>query len=134
VIDIHFLNNGFGLLKEYEGMTNSFISLVFLDLSRRSLQKLHTFEYPSRQIDIYVNKADPTTFLLNEGEFIRIFKVFDNTIIIGERIEIDFYPACFYDKCVYTLKGGNETRVSLSFICLINTSTFLDTSNLYLRC
>jgi hypothetical protein len=120
------------LLVEREGRTDSFISLVFLDLSRRSLQKLHTIEYPFWYNVIRVNKADLNTFILTNGEFIRICKIVDKTIIIGDVIDIGRYPTCFYDKCVYGLGLNFKTGVSL-FICLINTFTFLEKSTPYLR-
>jgi hypothetical protein len=108
---IYPLKDGFGLLKE-RGGGNYVISLVFLDLCRRSLQKLHTVEYSSWFNYICVNKADPTTFLLNEGEFIQIYKVVEKKIVIGEKVEINLYLTCFYDKCVYGLEWNNETGVS----------------------
>jgi hypothetical protein len=100
------------LLKEYKSGNNC-ISLVFLDIRERSLQKLHTFEYPTSTI--FVNKADLNTFILTNGEFIQICKVVDNTIIIGERIEIeiDLNPSCFYDKCVYALTWNDELDVRI---------------------
>jgi hypothetical protein len=98
------LKGGFGLLKE-EGETSSFVSLVFLDLSLGSLHKFHTVEYPTIDIEIVVNKADPTTFILthyiNNEQSSRIFKIVEKKIIIEDVIEIDFSPDCFYDKYVY---------------------------------
>jgi hypothetical protein len=105
--DIHPLNNGFGLLNE-KGETNFFINLISLDLCRGNLQKLHTVEYSSPYINIFVNKADPTTFILNEGEFMQICEIVDKTIIIGEGVEITFMPSCFYDKGVYYLDWYDE--------------------------
>jgi hypothetical protein len=100
-------------LKE-NGRTNSFISLVFLDLSRCSLQKLHTVEYQSDNIEIVVNKADPTTFLLNdlnnEEQSLRMCKIVEKKIVIENVIKINFLLDCFYDRCVYGLKRRNEDR------------------------
>lgn len=135
--NIYPLKDEFGLFIEY-GETNSFISLIFLDLSRHTLKQLHTLEYPISNIQIFVNRADTTTFLLkgvNNREFsMRICKTVDKTIIIGEMVDIGFRPKCFYDKSVYGLEWyqyrEEDSLVSLFFICLVN---ILDTSNLYLR-
>jgi hypothetical protein len=77
------------------------------------LQKLHTVKYSTDDIQIIVDKANPTTFLLNNEESKRICKTVDKKIIIGEIVEIDFHPACFYDKCVYFLKRENEEGENL---------------------
>jgi hypothetical protein len=94
------------LLKE-EGETNSFISLISLDLSRCSVQKLHTVEYPTIDIEILVNNADPTTFLLthyiNNERFSRMCKIVEKKIVISDITEVKFYPDCFYDKYAYGL-------------------------------
>jgi hypothetical protein len=127
LIDIYSLKNGFGLLKEI-GKTNAFISLILLDLSRRSLQKLHTIEYNTDDIEIVVNKADPTAFILNhyinDERFSQNCNVVEKTIIIGDLIEIEFYPECFCDKFVYGLNcyksDEDSKRVSIF--------------NLYLKC
>jgi hypothetical protein len=105
------------LLKEYEGGNNC-ISLIFLDIRERSLQKLHTVEYHTKTI--FVNKADLTTFILKNNESIRICKVVEKTIIVGDVVEINFDPKCFYDKCVYGLGWNDETGVRFLFICLIS--------------
>jgi hypothetical protein len=109
---IHPLKDGFGLLNEY-GDGNYFISLMFLDLCRCSLKKLDTAESDIHS-NVIVNKADPTTFLLNdlnnEEQSLRMCKIVEKKIVIGDITEIDFYPGCFYDRCVYGLKGGNENR------------------------
>jgi hypothetical protein len=109
-----------------------------MDISRHTLQKLHTVEYPKTNIDIYVNKADPTTFLLDDNESSRICKIVDQTIIIDERLENKF-TSCFYNKCVYTLEfyyrdDQDRDLVSLLYKCLVNIFTALDTSNLYIQC
>jgi hypothetical protein len=108
------------LLKEH-GDGNSFISLIFLDLCERSLQKLYTVEYSSSDIDLLVNKADSTTFILddpNNQEESKICKIVDKTIIIGDVVEIDFYPDCFYDKSVYFLNWKDENEEDLDVIML----------------
>jgi hypothetical protein len=117
---------------------NYLISLIYLDLYQHTLKKLHTVEYLSRNIDVIVNKADPIIFLLNDGYFTRICKIVEKTIIIGDRIESNFIPKCFYDKCVYRLRcyerDEDQRRVSLLFTCLVNALNALDTSTLYQRC
>jgi hypothetical protein len=104
------LKDGFGLLKEI-GNGRSFITLVFLDLRRRTLKKFHTVEFDI-YLDILVNNADPTTFILEDlnedKEFSRICKIVDNTIIIENMVEIDFFTESFYDKSVYGLKRRDE--------------------------
>jgi hypothetical protein len=96
----------------------NFISLIFLDLRRRNLQKLHTIECSANFIQIFVNESDPTTFLLKDQPT-RICKIVDKKISFGETIEIDLNSYSFYyDKCVYVLKrrdenrGGSEVRIS----------------------
>jgi hypothetical protein len=106
------------LLSE-EGEIDSFTSLICLDLSRNSLQKLQTVEYPFGYSHVFVDMANPTTFLLTDEESTRICKIAENRIIIGDVIEIDFDPDCFYDKYVYGLEWNNDTRVSWLFKCLI---------------
>jgi hypothetical protein len=109
--NIHPLTNGFGLLEEREH-PNYFISLIFLDISRQSFHKLHTVEYPTHNMQIIINKSNPTTFLLNDRngdeKFSRICKITDNTIIIGERVNITFSPACLYDKYLYSVERYDE--------------------------
>jgi hypothetical protein len=102
---IYPLKDGFGLLEECATITH-FISLIFLDFRHHTLKKLDTIEYQSNWIRIFVDKADPTTFLLNghNQRATRVCKIVDNTIVIGDLIEINFNPECFYDKCVYGLK------------------------------
>jgi hypothetical protein len=111
-------------MEEY-GNQNSFISLIFLDISRHSLQKLHTIEYPAIVIQIIINKADPTTFILNyrnNGRWSkRIFKIVEETIIVGEivEIQIEMNPIFFHDKCVYSLKrihGNGEYRINVRIL------------------
>jgi hypothetical protein len=89
LIKIVPLKDRFGLLEEY-GDTNSLISLISLDLSRYSLQKLHTVEYPTFDIPVIINKADTTTFMLNleidNRRSSQICEIVDNTIIIGDVI------------------------------------------------
>jgi hypothetical protein len=117
--DIHPLKDGFGLFEE-RGDENSFISLVFMDFFRCSFQKLHTVENPIRNINVIVNKADLTTFLLNGEESKRICKIIEKKITIKDEVEISFYPSCFHDKYVYGLKWNTDgIRVSLLFTYLI---------------
>jgi hypothetical protein len=103
-----------------KGKTNFFISLIFLDLTHGNLKKLHTVEYSSDWLKIYVNKADPTAFLLTysiadrNAVSSRICKVADNTIIIGEIVETDLHPDWFYDKCVYGLNWYYENQINVS--------------------
>jgi hypothetical protein len=107
---IYYLKDGFGLLKEYDN--NYFISLISLDIPRRSFQKLHTVEKPFNYFEIVVNKADPTTFLLNHDIrnrwSSRICKIVEKRIIIGEVVDFKFYSDYFYDKIVYFLKRRDE--------------------------
>lgn len=96
---------------------NSFISLISLDISLRSLKKLQTIEYPTSSIDIVVNGNDPTTFLLyhtiNYERHTRIGKLAEETIVIEDVIEIDFRPHCFCNKCVYGLNWPSGNRREL---------------------
>jgi hypothetical protein len=105
------LKDGFGLLEE-RGETNSFISLIYLNLHRHTLQKLDTLEYSSDWINIVVNQSDPTTLILTlviDGErSFRICNIVDNAVIVKNVIAIDFYPECFYDKYVYDIKLCDE--------------------------
>jgi hypothetical protein len=114
--NIHPLTNGFGLLSESDDF-NSFISLIFLNLPQRSLQKLQTIEYPCNSIRIVVDKADPTAFLLKyhtrDQWSLKICKIVDNTIIIGDVFQVGLYLDYFYDKCVYSLKDYDENGQSL---------------------
>jgi hypothetical protein len=125
------------LLREHGG-ENYFISLIFLDFCERNLQKLHTVECPMDYIYIMINKADPTTFLLYDyiasHQTTLICKIVDKTIIIGDILDIDFYPHCFYGKYIYLLGWNDEDQASLLFICIVNAFNILDTSNLYLQC
>jgi hypothetical protein len=138
LIRIVYLKDGFGLLQEL-GDSNSFISLIVLDISRCSLQKLHTVEYPSDYIGIIADKADPTTFLVNDynrnANTSRTCKIVENKIIIGDVARVDFDSSCFYDKCVYGLKWyyRDHIRVSLLFTYLFNPLNVSDTSNRYLQ-
>jgi hypothetical protein len=101
--NIYPLKDGFGLLKE-RGDGSYFISLIFLDLHHQTLKKLHTVEYLSYYMNIFVNKADSTTFILNDELPTQICKIIDKTIVIGDLIEIDFYPQAFYGGNIYSLK------------------------------
>jgi hypothetical protein len=109
LLDFYPVKDGFGLLKE-KGEINSFISLIFLDLHRHCLKKLHTIEYQGDNIQIVVNKADPTTFILThriaDERSSRMCKIVDSAIIFKEVVEIDFSPECFYGKYVYGNKKG----------------------------
>jgi hypothetical protein len=62
---ICLLKDSFGIL--YESVASQpFISLICLDLHQQAFQKLHTVKHSSQLIDIFVNEADPTTFLLKD--------------------------------------------------------------------
>lgn len=127
--NIYYLKDGFGLLEE-RGDENYFTSLIFLDLHKCSLQKLYTIKYPSRPIQIIVDKTDPTTFLLRDinNDGIQICKIVDNSIITGDVFEAKLFSRAFVDKCVYGLKSyyTNYKEVRLLLIRLIDV---LDTSN-----
>jgi hypothetical protein len=130
---IYPLKDGFGLLDESgSGLENSFLSLIFLDLHRHTLQKLHTVEYRSDLSKIIVNKTDPTTFILTYGafreSFWKICRIVDNAIIIGDVIETKPNPGCFYDKFAYSVdwNDGIGSRVSLLFTCIINSVNVLE--------
>jgi hypothetical protein len=85
-----------------------------LDISRPSLQKVYTLEYRSYWIDIHVNKTDPTTlifqYIINYKWYIKICKIVDKTIVIGDGVEIGFHLGCFYGKCVYGLNRRYENE------------------------
>lgn len=116
--NIYPLKDGFGLLEEEEDIYTLFISLVFLNLHDHTLKKLHTIECPSNRIQIIVNKADSTTFLLKgPNNDTRICKVVEKQIINEEIIEMNFRSHYFYDKFVYGLNwyvsGEDSKQVSL---------------------
>jgi hypothetical protein len=52
---------------------------------------------------IELDRADSTTFLLSYVRSTRICKIVKKKIIIGNVVEIDFFPNYFYDKCAYSL-------------------------------
>jgi WD40 repeat protein len=106
------LKDGFGLLNEI-GNKDDCTSLIFLDLSRGSLQKLHTIKQHSSWCKIVVNKADLTTFLASR-ESTRIFKIVDKTIFIWDKVEIDFHPESFYGKYIYGFKLYDENGIMLN--------------------
>lgn len=121
--DIHYLKDGFGLLEEH-GNRNSFLSLIFLDLSQQTFKKIHTVEHRSISSKIVVDKADLTTFLLTYyigGERVsRICKIVEKTIIIGEVVDTSVHPDSFYDKYVYFFKrydqNGRESIVRILYL------------------
>jgi hypothetical protein len=115
---IYPLKDRFGLLEEREN-SKSFISLICFDLYRPSLRKFHTVEYPSELIEIVVNKDDTTMFILNESNnnFSRICKIVNNTIIIGDAIEIGFNPDSFYDGNLYGLdRYKNDENIEVRIL------------------
>jgi hypothetical protein len=95
-------------LEEYENGT-PFISLIFLDIRGRSLQKIFRLEYTFYLSKIIVNKANPSMFLLNDPNIgvSQTYKFTKNAIII-DAVDIDFCPQCFYDKFVYALDWSDE--------------------------
>jgi hypothetical protein len=109
VRNIYPLKDGFGLLEENE-YPNSYISLIWLDIYQRSLKKLHTIEYSSNWIQIFVDKADSAMFMLKDftNNVSRIGKIVDKKLIIGDVIDINFSPDCFYNKCIYILNMDGE--------------------------
>jgi hypothetical protein len=109
--NIYPLKDGFGLLNE-GGDETYFVSLISLDLNQHILKKLHTIEYPTDYIKICINRADSITFLLNDfnNAELQLYKIVDKEIIIKDVIDIDFFPECFYDKCVYNLGWLDEDR------------------------
>jgi hypothetical protein len=117
-------------LREY-GETNSFISLIFLDIYRGSVQKIHTIEYQGDNIQIVVNQTDPTTFLLihhiEDERALRICKIVNNAIIIENMIETDFVPKCFYGNYVYSFGWYEEYLKVKYYKCLINALNILET-------
>jgi hypothetical protein len=108
---IYLLKDGFGLLRE-GGENNYFISLIFLDLHHHTLKKLHTVECSSDWPDIFVNQTDLTTIFLSHRidgkESLQTCKIVDNAIIVKDVVEIDFFPKCFYENCVYGLMRFNR--------------------------
>jgi hypothetical protein len=100
---IYHLKEEFGLLKQYRD-GNYFISLIFLNLHEPSLQKLCRIEYRFNDVNIVVDKIDPTIFLFKNEQYKRICKIVTKTIIIGDVIGIGFYLDYFYDKCVYSIR------------------------------
>jgi hypothetical protein len=136
LMNVLSLKDGFGLLAEREDNT-CFISLIFLDFYEHTFQILHTVTYSSNYINIFVNKADPATFILrypvDNDSSTRICKIVEKKIIIGDVIEIDFSLNCFYGKYIYGLKwryeDGKAMPVKLIYKCLVNALSFSDTSN-----
>jgi hypothetical protein len=133
---IYPLNDDFGLLEERTN-ESSFISLICLDLYCSCLQKLHTVEYPNHYFVIFVNKADPTTFIVNDRhprqQFIQMCKVVKERVIVGEKFEfkVDMCPTFFHNKCVYQLiqiqqHNSDNLKVSFLFICRVNDFNLSD--------
>jgi hypothetical protein len=78
---------------------------------------------------VIINKADLTTFLFanrnGNEKFSQICKIVDNTIILGDVIDIenDFSPDCFYDNCAYGLKRretNGRCRAEVSFVYMFS--------------
>jgi hypothetical protein len=113
LLEIYSLKDDFGLLRE-RGNTDSFLSLIFLDLDRHSLKKLQTIIYLG-DINIVVNEADPTTFILEyfidvEEMASQVCKIAEKTIIVGDSVDIEFSPQAFYDKWIYGADWTNENH------------------------
>jgi hypothetical protein len=124
LIDIYPLDDDFGLLHEghYERDT-CFISLIFLDLYGRKLEKVTTIEYPSVDILIFVNKIEPTEFLVHwyNDDTVQICKVEKISIILGEMFDMNFWPQSLYDERIYSLDFVPDEKVmSLLFTSLVN--------------
>jgi hypothetical protein len=132
LIEIYPLKDGFGLLNE-EGDRNYSISLIFLDLYQHTLKKLHTVEYNTHDIEIIVNKADPTKFILSVGSYLDVYicKIVENRIIIGDRIEIDVCMNCFYGDNVYALDSydSDEHLEVKYYTYLVNIFNVSEISN-----
>jgi hypothetical protein len=137
LISIHPLDDDFGLLKErqHKGDTCS-ISLVFLDLYGKKLEKLTTITYPSRYIFIIVNKIEPTEFLVcsdldNTVQICRVEKI---SIILGDMIDIDFRPQSLYDGQIYG-SGWiyDEEVMNLLFRLLFNSFNLSASASLHLQ-
>jgi hypothetical protein len=56
---------------------------------------------------IVVNKADSTTFLLDDEESWKICQIVEEKIMIGHVVEIGFHPDCFYGNCIYKLSWSD---------------------------
>jgi hypothetical protein len=124
LISIYPLDDDFGLLKErqHKGDTCS-ISLVFLDLYGRKLEKVTTIEYPAHNI-IIVNKIEPTEFLVcsDLDNTVQICKVEKINIIFGEIFDINFCPQSLYDGRIYGSGWIYDEKVmSLLFRFLFNS-------------
>jgi hypothetical protein len=120
------LEDDFGLLCELDDEEDiCSISLVFLDLHGRKLEKLTTVEYPTidSAIAFIVNKIDPTEFLVyfdRRGHTVQMFKVKKTSIHSGKVIYLDFYPEHLYDGQIYGLEWMDDTNASLLFTCFSN--------------
>jgi hypothetical protein len=140
LVSLYPLKDGFGLLEEGVVGGTFFLSLVYLDLQQHTLTKIHTIEYPFDAVDIFVNKADPNTFLaqyhFNDEWIMQIGEIVEKTIIIGDVINIDLFPRAlfpraFYGKYVYFLhwyqcRGKNRTGVSFLDTFLVNILNVLE--------
>jgi hypothetical protein len=101
---IYPLDENFGLMVEYENET-CFISLIFLDFHRHSLQKLDTIQRECESLGIIVNKEEPTEFALvmniNGQRFAETCTVVHTDIVADDLIEITFSPQAYFDKRFY---------------------------------
>jgi hypothetical protein len=116
-------------LLEESGETDSFISLICLDVCQRSFRKLYTLEYLSDYIRIIVNNADPTIFILKDlnNDALQICKTVNNTIIFGDVVKVKFCSKAFYDKFVYGLywydEDGEELDVRILYEVIKNKTS-----------
>jgi hypothetical protein len=75
-----------------------------------------------------VNKTDPTTFVfrheINNELTVQICKIAEKTIIIGDVINIDFFPNCYCGRNIYSLEWVQRDeqaaeRVKIVYLCLV---------------
>jgi hypothetical protein len=113
-----------------------------MDIYRNILQKLCTVGDPNDDSCILVDKTDSTTFILSDfnianGWVIRICKIVNKKIIIGDLVLISVNPKCFYDRCVYALdwryENEEQRRVKVIYTCLVNILNLSGPRNMYLR-
>lgn len=104
---IHSLDENFGLSVEYENDTY-FVSLIFLDFHRRSLQKLDTIECRCDWLYILVNKEEPTQFALvmkiDRDYFSQPCTIVGTSIVADDRIALSFAPQAYLNGHLYALK------------------------------
>jgi hypothetical protein len=84
--------------------THFFISLIAIDFRDATCEKLQTIEYNCYDLWIKVNKLDSTEFVLNLSDRgVRMCKLVEKRIVIGDPIEVPLSVRYYFDGCFYKL-------------------------------